>query len=222
MKKLIVAGLLFSFITLKSQNADNTNTNKNTSRSDSRSRIHLGIKAGLNSSNVYDEQESQFYANSKYGFVGGAFLSIPIGTYLGIRPEVLFSQKGFRGRGDYRGSSYNISRTTSYIDVPVLLEFKPIRLVTFVGGPHYSYLLHQLDIFSNGNNIAAIEQEFGDDNVRKNILGATIGLDINLFGRLIVGVRYAVDLQNNNGDGSSSSPRYKNKWLQGTLGLRLF
>lgn len=186
---------------------------------DSRNRIHLGIKAGFNCSNVYDEQEEDFVANSKYGFAGGAFLSIPIGKYLGVRPEALFSQKGFYADRNYEGSTFSFSRTTSYIDVPLLVEFKPSPYLTLVGGPQYSYLLDQTDIFSSGEYTSVQQQQFANDNLRKNTLGASFGFDVNLS-RFVLGGRYAFDMQSNNGDGTSSIPRYKNRWLQGTVGFR--
>jgi hypothetical protein len=70
-----------------------------TDPSDQRTNFQLGIKAGINYSNLYDEQGQNLYATSLLGFAGGAFLSIPIGTYLGVQPEVLYSQKGYTGTG---------------------------------------------------------------------------------------------------------------------------
>src|SRR6478736_6592004 len=86
--------------------------------SDYRKQLMFGLKAGANYSNVYDAQGEAFVAKAKYGFAGGVFLSIPIGRYFGIQPEVLYSQKGFNGKGVLLGSSYDLSRTTSFIDVP--------------------------------------------------------------------------------------------------------
>ena len=73
--------------------------------------LKIGVKAGLNLSNVYDSQDEDFQADSKLGFAGGAFLSIPIGTYFGIQPELLFSQRGLRGSGSFLTSEYTFKRT---------------------------------------------------------------------------------------------------------------
>lgn len=186
---------------------------------DSRDKLQIGIKAGVNSSNVYDEQSNNFQSDPKFGFVGGGFLIIPIGKYLGVQPEVLYSQKGFTASGMILSNTYSFSRTTTYIDVPILIEFKPIPYITIVGGPHYSYLIRQKDVFINGSTTAAQEQEFKNENLRKNIFGATFGADVNISS-FIIGLRYAFDMQDNHGDGTSSTPRYKNKWLQGTVGFR--
>ena len=186
---------------------------------DSRSKLHLGLKAGVNYANIYDEEMDEFHADPKFGFAGGAFLSIPIGPYLGVRPEVLFSQKGFYAESRYMESTYTFSRTTSYIDVPLLVEVKPSRFITIVGGPQYSYLLNQTDIFKDDNSASVQQQNFENDNIRKNTLGVIGGLDLNIS-RFVLGARYAVDLQDNNGDGTSTIPRYRNHWVQATVGVR--
>jgi hypothetical protein len=181
----------------------------------------LGLKIGTNYSNVYDSEGEDFEANGKFGLAAGAFLSIPLGKYLGIQPEVLFSQKGFKGTGTMFGSSYDLTRTTNYIDVPLLLALKPTSAITIVAGPQFSFLLKEKNVFSNSSAVFEQEQEFDNDNIRKNTLCFTGGLDLN-FNHTVIGLRAGWDLSNNNGDGTSSTPRYKNVWGQLTLGYRFY
>ena len=188
---------------------------------DSREKLVLGAKAGVNVSNVYDEKGQDFTANPKAGFAGGVFLGIPIGKYLGVQPEVLFSQKGYQSTGTMLGSSYSDTRTTSYLDIPLQIQFKPISMLTFLGGVQYSYLLHQQDLYVFGANSVAQDQQFKNDNARKNIFGAVFGIDANID-HFIVSGKACWDLQNNVGDGSSYTPRYKNIWFQLTVGFRLY
>jgi hypothetical protein len=183
--------------------------------------VVFGLKVGTNYSNVYDSETEDFEANSKFGLAAGAFLSIPLGTYLGIQPEVLFSQKGFKGTGTLFGSSYDLTRTTNYIDVPLLVAVKPISAITIVAGPQFSFLLNEKNVFSNSSAIFEQEREFDNDNIRKNTLCFTGGIDINLE-HTVIGLRTGWDLSNNNGDGTSSTPRYKNVWGQVTLGYRFY
>lgn len=185
----------------------------------SRESISLGVKAGMNHSNVWDEQGQDFQADGKTGWVAGGFVAIPIGKFLGIQPEVLYSQKGFQGSGSIAGSRYSFSRTTNYLDVPLLVQFKPIDYITIVGGPNYSYLMSQTDRFDSEGGSVIEETDFEHDDIRKNTLGFIGGLDVNLRSFVISG-RYGFDFQNNHPDGSSDTPRYKNQWLQLTLGLR--
>jgi hypothetical protein len=187
---------------------------------DRRENIEFGIKAGVNRSRVWDEQGQDFQADARFGFAGGVFLGIPVGKFLGIQPEVLFSQKGFQGSGTVLGAPYSFSRTTSYIDIPLQLQVKPVDFLTIVLGPQYSYLMHEKNVYTWGPNSTGQEQEFENDNIRKNTLGFVAGADF-IFSQVVVSARAGWDLQTNHGDGTSSSPRYKNQWLQLALGFKI-
>lgn len=185
---------------------------------DSRNEIRIGPKVGFNKANIYDESNEDFVADPKYGWAAGGFLSIPIGTYLGFHPEVMFSQKGFKGEGTFLGNEYKLERTTNYLDVPLLLAFKPTKNITLLAGPQFSYLLSREDKFTGFGINVADEQEFENDNLKKNMMGGAFGLDVNI-NNLIIGGRVSWDMQDNHGDGNSSTPNYKNMVLQATVGL---
>jgi hypothetical protein len=211
MKKsvLLIMGLTLMAGTLSAQNNE----------TDLRERLMFGLKAGLNISNVYDTKGEDFEAESKTGLAIGGFVSIPFGKYIGVQPEILFSQKGFKGTGTLFGSPYNISRTINFIDVPLLFALKPSEFFTVVAGPQFSYLLSQKNEFKNATTSIAQEQEFENDDIRKNTLCFTGGVDLTLK-HLVLGTRVGWDVQSNKGDGSSSTPRYRNVWYQGTIGYR--
>ncbi len=190
-------------------------------RTDVRESLTLGLKLGTNFSNVYDSQGEEFDADGKFGLAGGAFLAIPIGMYFGIQPEVLFSQKGFKATGSILGGNYSMTRTTDYLDIPVFFMIKPSEFITILVGPQFSYLLRQRDVFANATTSIAQEQEFENDDIRKNTLCFAAGIDINLR-HIVLGARAGWDIQNNRADGTSSTPRYKNTWLQATIGYRLY
>lgn len=191
----------------------------NAQNDDTRDNLQMGVKGGVNYSNVYDTKGDQFKADGRFGLVLGGFLSIPIGRFLGIQPELLFSQKGFQGKGNVLGSPYSFSRTTSYIDIPILLQLKASEQLTLLAGPQYSYLIKQSDVFSSNVLTTQQEQEFSNDNIRKNTLCFLGGLDVNID-RFVIGGRVGWDFMNNNGDGTSTTPRYKNVWSQLTLGYK--
>ena len=188
---------------------------------DNRKKAQFGLKAGFNYSNVYNSKTEEFRADPKFGFAGGAFIRFPIAELLGFQPEILFSQKGFKGEGSILGSQYELTRTTSYLDIPLQLAFKPSEFLTIVAGPQYSYLISQKDEFASSSISFSQEDEFNNDNIRKNIFGFVAGLDINLK-HVVLGARYGFDIQDNHGDGTSSTPRYKNAWFQGTIGVTLY
>lgn len=215
MKKII---LILASATIISNNA---NAQDAANETDNREKFQFGAKAGLNYSNVYDAQGQEFKADAKMGFAGGLFVAIPIGKYFGIQPEILFSQKGFQASGSILGSSYNFKRTTSYIDIPLQFAFKPSEFFTILAGPQCSFLVKQKDVFTSTLVSYNQEQEFKNDNIRKNIFGFVAGFDINIR-HFTFGARVGGDMQTNNGDGTSATPRYKNMWYQGTIGYKIY
>ncbi|MFN6945849.1 MAG: porin family protein [Cytophagaceae bacterium] len=191
----------------------------NAQDTDYREKLLVGLKAGANFSNVYDTHGETFRADAKFGAAGGAFVAIPLGKYIGVQPEILLSQRGFKGSGELLGVPYKMHRTTTHLDIPLLLAFKPSEFITFLAGPQYSYLLNQKDKFSSSLGSSQSNQDFKADNVRRNMLCLTGGVDFTIR-HLVLGLRAGMDMQNNNGDGSSTNPRYKNMWYQGTIGYR--
>jgi hypothetical protein len=182
--------------------------------------IHFGVKAGLNYSNIYDSQNKSYSADGKLGFAAGGFVSIPLVGMIGVQPEIQFSQKGFQAISNILGSEVKLTRTTDYIDVPVFLSIKPMEMLTILVGPQYSFLIKQTDVFSNPISNIAVTQDFNTDNIRKNTLCVVGGVDINL-NNIVLGARIGLDMFNNDGDGNSTAPRYKNVWAQATVGFRL-
>lgn len=213
MKKILIP-ITIIFINLVSSNGLAQETSKPSA--DSNESFKFGVKAGMNLSNVYDEEGDNFVAENKVGFVGGAFLSIPLGKFLGFQPEVLYSEKGYKATGSNILGSYDYTRTTTYLDIPLQLQIKPIENLTFLVGPQYSYLLKTKNDF-NGSTNTTQEDEINSDNYKKNIFGLAVGADVNLS-NFIISARAGWDISKSDSDGDSTKPRYKNQVLQFTLG----
>lgn len=207
---------LVAFVSLSVANYSNAQINDD--QDDDLPRF--GLKAGLNYSNVYDERGEDFVADGRVGYAVGAFVTIPIGTILAFQPELMLSQRGFKATGSFFGNPYEINRVTTHLDVPLLFAFRPAPFLSIVAGPQYSYLLKQKDSYTGSTVDFSVENEFENDNIRRNTLSFLGGLDINL-GSVVVGTRVGFDLHENQGDGTSTTPRYKNMWVQGTVGFRL-
>ncbi|HBG71589.1 MAG TPA: PorT family protein [Bacteroidales bacterium] len=211
MKKLILLSSVFVFMFGFGQAQE--------SSIDKRSSLTFGAKIGLNYSNVYDSEGEEFDADAKFGLASGLFVCIPVSEYLGIQPEILFSQKGFKATGSVLGSEYSFTRTTNYLDIPLMVAFRPSEFFSIVAGPQYSYLLSRKDVFHTSTMTIEQEEEFENDNIRKNTFCVTGGVDITIS-HIVLGARVGWDLFNNNGDGTSTTPRYKNVWYQATIGYR--
>jgi hypothetical protein len=168
-----------------------------------------------------DVKTEGFGADPKLGLVAGGVLRIPLTRDIGVQPEILISQKGFRGSGSLLGSPYDFSRTSTFIDIPLQLALRPTEFFSLLVGPQYSYLINQKDVFTNSFASFSQEQVFKTDNIRKNMLGFVLGMDV-MFNHFVVGGRIGWDMRNNKGDGSSSTPTYRNTWFQGTVGYAFF
>ena len=218
MKKIF---LIIATIANVTQQSSAQNYNRETKVGTSPNSLQIGIKAGMNYSNVYNSNGESFNTTPKFGYVAGGFVSFPITQLLGLQFEALITQKGYQATGMLLGRSYDITRTTTYFAVPILLSFRCGKYVSILAGPQFAYLIKQKD--SNANGSTSIEQEnaFTNENIRKNILGFTFGFDFNL-NHVVIGTRAGWDIQNNNGDGSTTTPKYNNAWFQATLGYRLF
>jgi hypothetical protein len=218
MKKLFSFCLFF--IVATTLQAQENKDLRSTSR-EARQKLVFGLKAGLNSSNVYDQSSNSYVAAPRIGGMAGAFLCVPVGRLLGFQPELHISQKGFIASGQMSVEPYTLTRTTTHLDIPLLLQLKPFSFLSLVAGPQYSYLMKQRDEFSSRGQYEEVSQTFRTDNIHKNLLGIVTGADINLW-HLVVSVRTGWDVTANHGDGSSSTPRYKNFWLQGSIGYRIY
>jgi len=186
---------------------------------DNNHRVSLGFKAGANLSNVYDTQGEEFQADSKIGLVGGLFLTLPLTDVIGVQPEFLFSQRGYQGSGSVLGSKYSFARTTNFIDVPLLVSFRTGEYLSILVGPQYSFLVSQNYTFTSDLVSISQDEQFDNENLSKNILCLTGGADLNL-GNVVISGRLGWDMTSNKGDGTSTTPRYKNVWYQATIGYR--
>src|ERR1043165_1605098 len=65
---------------------------------DAKKQLLFGVRAGLSKSNVY-ATSSGLSTSSKNGLSAGVFMAVPVGSFLGIQPELIFIQKGFNGSG---------------------------------------------------------------------------------------------------------------------------
>lgn len=188
---------------------------------DAKKRVVPGIKIGVNRSNVWDASGESFVADPRTGYAVGGYLAIPLGSLLGFQPEIVLQEKGFKASGRLNGFDYSVSRRTTHLDIPLQFMVKPFRWFTFLIGPQYSFLLQQNDALNVEGNSVQSEREFKEVNLRRNLLGTILGIDLN-FGRIVLSGRSGWDVTSNHGDGTSSSPRYRNRWLQATIGYRFY
>ena len=110
----------------------------------------------------------------------------------------------------------NLPTRQIILDFPILFALKPSPVVTLLAGPQYSFLMNQKDVFKSGSFTAEEKKTFEND---RSVLCFLGGIDFNL-NQFVISGRAGWDLQQNNGDGTSTNPRYKNVWYQTTLGIK--
>jgi hypothetical protein len=179
----------------------------------------IGIRAGANFANIIKTNDKNFATQIKAGFNVGTFIDIPIVSILSLQPELQFSQKGYITNGSAFGNNYEYSVTTNFIEVPILAKLKPTKDFAVLVGPQYSFLTSTSTKLKSGNNAIINNVNEDNNNLRKNILGGVIGLEAT-SNNVIIGLRYSLDFQRNNGDGTSTTPSYKNQVLAVMVGFK--
>lgn len=171
-----------------------------------------GVKAGLNYSSQYINNTSNSVDfRSVIGINAGAYVNYFILDFLAIQPELMVSGKGSKWINQYYDAKYNLT----YIDMPILIKFQPVKLINIHAGPQFSYL------------ISATQKDFGTNlktNVMRNYykfdLGLALGVEANLPYKINVTIRYILGL-NTATTGTIYTETWKNRSLQISLGYRI-
>ena len=189
-----------------------TSTTNEPYNMDAREELKVGIKAGINYSNVYSESGDDYVADGKVGFAGGVFVSIPLNQLVGIQPELLYSQKGFKTEGTF----FDGKVTSNHLDLPVHLQIKPTENISLLVGPQLSYLLStKYEI----NGLSLVDEEDLEDENNRATFGISAGVDFTVQ-NFLISARGSWDLSKFNKDNSTSDINYKNQLFQITLGYR--
>lgn len=180
--------------------------------------IKFGIKGGLNIADIIkDDGNNNFDTKTKLGFNAGITVEIPLIAGLAFTPEVLYSQKGYK-------QTYSVgefTRTTSFIDVPILASFRLGSAFNIVAGPQVSFLLSTKNKFENGFGSAeetVVEDE--SDRFKKSLVGGVIGFRYDVNPKFDIHGRYALDFQKNNEDGSTNTPEFRNQVFSVGVGIK--
>ena len=199
----------------------------------------FGLKAGLNVSDVrYSDEDAPSIGEETgalLGVVAGAFVEFPVSPAVAIRPEVLFSQKGFSFSGSFEDGSnaftYDVNYRVNYLEVPVLAQVdvpvSPLARLSLLAGPAVSFHVDESlsqesalngevitsdgDADLNGQNVFASYDVSG-------VLGAAFG-----SGPFAVDLRYTLGLTdaNRNEEEDPSAPAFYNRTFSATFSYRL-
>lgn len=147
--------------------------------------LDFGIKGGLTLSNLYIDKDDLDDENARTGFHAGFFLQLMVMETFGLRPELLYTTKG--AEGEYGGViDQTVTFNVEYIDLPLLLTFRPVEVVELYAGPYVGYLLNS-SIQYEGTIEG--ESEIDREHLKSMDYGLTAGIAAN-FGNLRLGARY--------------------------------
>jgi hypothetical protein len=104
---------------------------------------HIGIKAGLNITNVHHDNNIVY--DYKAGLHAGMLAHIHLAKHFAIQPEVVFSMQGARYDFFNTTTQYNLN----YVNVPVLFQFMFGHGFRLQAGPQAGFLVSARS--ENGN-----------------------------------------------------------------------
>ena len=173
--------------------------------------VHFGVKAGANLFKVNGESFSDEF---KFGYNAGVFAQVNFTPNIGIQPELMFNQTNYRTAAQF-SSVYQVSGfddvkgKLNYLTVPVLLNLRPIPLLSILVGPQFGILLNKDERLVDNT-----KQAFKNGDL--SLVG---GAQLNLSS-LMVGARYVIGLNNINDVSDDHS--WKNQGWQLYAGFRIF
>jgi len=174
----------------------------------------IGLTGGLNIANTISSRNSDFSTDTKLGANFGLLIDIPIIYPLSFQPEILYSQKGYRANTAYG----QFAQRANFIDVPILAKLKLAPAFNVVVGPQVSFLMNTRNTYYDGFDI--IQQSKYTYNGDKTFVGGVIGIGLDLNRNVELRGRYTIDFQENNPNGSSGVPDYRNQVWQVGLGFK--
>ncbi len=160
----------------------------------------LGIKAGLNYEQLNGDGVS---SNYKPGFQGGIFMGLHK-KKIGVQVEGLVSFSKY----DIADSINKGEFKATYINIPVLFEYKIVPLLWLQIGPQYN------GIISVQSSDAAVKDAKAI--FKSGAVSGVGGLELRLPFRINVGARYVLGLSNLNNE---TSDAWKQRMLQVHVGL---
>jgi hypothetical protein len=188
----------------------------------------IGIKAGLNFSNI--TKAASINAQSRSGFMAGAFIALPSRGIMGYRSEIIFSKQGY----DYKTGQTTGSVDLNYILLPQLMCINITKYVQLQAGGQLAFLvggkidsasLSSLPSFPSVPSLPFQKKMM--DYYNKVDYGAAGGIEVYPFAGLLIGARYNISLGNlYKGDAGDPNPNFipkvdvKNNVLQLFVGYK--
>ena len=180
--------------------------------------IKFGVAGGVNFSNIIKTDDPNFTTSYRTGFNVGVTMDIHLIGPLSFDPEILYDTKGYKAQTTYG----EFNQRTNFIDAPLLAKIKLAPGFSLIAGPQISFLMSTTNTYSNGFS-TVVQQHYEDDSnkFRKSIIDGVLGVSIDLSSNVDLRARYTIDLQQDNVDGTTQTPKYRNQVWQIGLGFKI-
>jgi len=183
-------------------------------QSDDFYRPRVGVEAGVSLANTVASYDDRYSTDGIVGFNAGLTATIPLIYPLSFQPEVLFSQKGYKGYTD--DGTY--TQRNNYIDVPLLANFRLVKGFNFLIGPQLNFPVSSTTSFNNGFNTTS--ETYYTNNGNKSYVAGVVGFSVDLNPNVDIHARYVLDLSSNTYDVNSPIPDYRNQVWQFGIGIK--
>ena len=182
-------------------------------------KVKFELIGGLNVSNVVNVNDYNFSTGTLAGLNAGIGLEVPFNRGFAFEPELLYSGKGYSAATN----TGQFNQRTNWIDLPLLLKFKPTPYFNFVVGPQVSFLLSTQNTFISGYN-AQTQTLYNNatDGYNKTLIGGVVGVGFELSPYVELRARYNIDLQSTTIAGVSDIPQYNNQVWQIGIAAKFF
>lgn len=195
------ANYVFSFLLIMLGLGLSANAQTSTDR-----KLRIGLKGGLNVAGLNDENIDD--RDPRLGFMGGAFLKIPLSDRVAFQPELLYTMKG--GKLNYKEGAINGTATFhfDYIELPLLAVINITPNFNLHGGVYVASLINGK--FKNDANFNGLDTD-GDletDDFENLDYGLTGGVAIDID-RVSIGARYEYGMKTIGKERSSLGESYE-------------
>lgn len=188
---------------------------------DEMSRIQLGIKGGLNVSNMYANDVNT--NNAKLGANGGLFLKVALIDRFSFQPELLYTMKGAELKYQNSFVSGTANFSLDYVEVPFLAVFNLTQNFNIQGGLYVASLTRVKIKNQDDAGLFDFEREMLKEDFETIDYGFIIGMGGD-FNNISIGIRYEIGLKTVGKERSFAGQIYRfpdarNSLLQFYLGI---
>lgn len=171
------------------------------------SQVALGLKGGLNVSNLNGLDADNYQTKALVGVHGGVYAAINLGRNFALQPELAYSTQGAKLEGA-TDTDYKIN----YMNIPVMVRFLTDAGLFLEAGPQIGFQVGDVSVDNFDQDIKKSDFAVG---AGLGFMGKSQGFGIGA--RYNVGISKLEDVNSS----SFSNADYKNGVLQISLYLRL-